>query len=122
PAAKFGTEKRGEHIGEGKVCVSTIVDDGLRTRNESGVAVDFESLDLAFVFSSIDERWCSTGDEDQSSAMTRLKQVDSGIPGLDLGKYIWQKKVAFLYDTEKATDKEEAATGNIISEGDLFLN
>ncbi|GAB2245878.1 hypothetical protein Droror1_Dr00001371 [Drosera rotundifolia] len=33
-----------------------------------------------------------------------------------------QKKGAFLYYTEKAADKEEEATGNIISDGDLFLN
>ncbi|KAL9258868.1 putative pectate lyase 4 [Drosera capensis] len=33
-----------------------------------------------------------------------------------------QKKLAFAYYTEKAADKEEAATGHIISEGDLFLN
>ncbi|XP_030925063.1 uncharacterized protein LOC115952124 [Quercus lobata] len=33
-----------------------------------------------------------------------------------------QKKVAFKYLTEKATDKEEAATGCINSEGDLFIS
>ncbi|GMH30095.1 hypothetical protein Nepgr_031938 [Nepenthes gracilis] len=33
-----------------------------------------------------------------------------------------QKKVAFLYYTEKAADKEEAATGGVISDGDLFVN
>lgn len=33
-----------------------------------------------------------------------------------------QKKQAFVYYTEKATDKEEPATGRIRSEGDLFLN
>lgn len=33
-----------------------------------------------------------------------------------------QKKQAFVYYTEKATDKEEPATGGIRSEGDLFLN
>lgn len=33
-----------------------------------------------------------------------------------------QKKTAFLYYTEKAADKEQEATGSIISEGDLFLN
>ncbi|KDP35570.1 hypothetical protein JCGZ_09008 [Jatropha curcas] len=32
-----------------------------------------------------------------------------------------QKKVAFKYLTEKATDKEEAGTGYIRSEGDLFV-
>ncbi|XP_028055872.1 probable pectate lyase 4 [Camellia sinensis] len=32
-----------------------------------------------------------------------------------------QKKVAFKYLTEKATDKEEASTGCIKSEGDVFL-
>ncbi|KAJ7972497.1 Pectate lyase [Quillaja saponaria] len=32
-----------------------------------------------------------------------------------------QKKVAFKYLTEKATDKEEAASGIIRSEGDLFV-
>ncbi|GAB2228840.1 hypothetical protein Drorol1_Dr00022971, partial [Drosera rotundifolia] len=29
---------------------------------------------------------------------------------------------AFLYYTEKAADKEEETTGNITSDGDLFLN
>ncbi|RAL54830.1 unnamed protein product [Cuscuta campestris] len=33
-----------------------------------------------------------------------------------------QKKKAFEYYTEKAADKEEAGSGIIISEGDLFLN
>ncbi|XP_019436142.1 PREDICTED: probable pectate lyase 4 [Lupinus angustifolius] len=33
-----------------------------------------------------------------------------------------QKKVAFKYLTEKAADKESGATGQIRSEGDLFLN
>lgn len=32
-----------------------------------------------------------------------------------------QKKVAFKYLTEKAGDKEEACTGCIVSEGDLFM-
>ncbi|GJZ01672.1 hypothetical protein Tco_0519633 [Tanacetum coccineum] len=32
-----------------------------------------------------------------------------------------QKKVAFTYLTEKAGDKEEACSGCIISEGDLFM-
>ncbi|WCJ28237.1 Pectin lyase-like superfamily protein [Euphorbia peplus] len=32
-----------------------------------------------------------------------------------------QKKIAFKYLTEKATDKEEAGTGHIMSEGDLFI-
>ncbi|KAI3822636.1 hypothetical protein L1987_10231 [Smallanthus sonchifolius] len=33
-----------------------------------------------------------------------------------------QKKVAFKYLTEKAPDKEEASTGCIISQGDLFMS
>ncbi|GAB4833685.1 hypothetical protein Ancab_031931 [Ancistrocladus abbreviatus] len=33
-----------------------------------------------------------------------------------------QKKVAFMHYTEKAADKDETATGIIISEGDLFVN
>ncbi|XP_059667775.1 probable pectate lyase 4 [Cornus florida] len=33
-----------------------------------------------------------------------------------------QKKVAFKYLTEKAADKEEASTGSMISEGDLFVS
>ncbi|GAB2226916.1 hypothetical protein Droror1_Dr00008714 [Drosera rotundifolia] len=33
-----------------------------------------------------------------------------------------QKKGAFLYCTKKAANKEEEVTGNITSDGDLFLN
>ncbi|CAL1399172.1 unnamed protein product [Linum trigynum] len=33
-----------------------------------------------------------------------------------------QKKVAFKYLTEKATDREEASSGHIRSEGDVFIN
>ncbi|GLT79266.1 hypothetical protein SLA2020_507600 [Shorea laevis] len=33
-----------------------------------------------------------------------------------------EKKVAFKYLTEKAADKDEASTGCIVSEGDLYIN